>query len=117
MSPRPLWFAEFSQPGFLVIHLFRLFLFFVPSMILSSSFSYFFLVLGAVKKNSQTSDCTRRNVEHAEAKWLMGGRDRSGNRMRRATGATLSASKNIYVNLMQKEVNYIKNRFLSFVYI
>ena len=56
-------------------------------------------------------------MEHAEAKWLMGGRDRSGNRMRRATGATLSASKNIYVNLMQKEVNYIKNRFLSFVYI
>lgn len=48
-------------------------------------------VYRGVKKNSQTSDCTRRNVEHAVAKWLIGGRDRSGNRMRRATGATLSA--------------------------
>ena len=51
------------------------------------------------------------------AKWLIGGRDRSGNRMRKATGATLSANYNIYVNLIQKEVSYIKNRFVPTKYL
>ncbi|XP_066968495.1 uncharacterized protein [Macrobrachium rosenbergii] len=49
-------------------------------------------VYRGVKRHSQTSDCTRRSVEHAVAKWLIGGRNRSGNRIRRATGATLSAN-------------------------
>jgi hypothetical protein len=42
------------------------------------------LISGAVKKNSLTSMCNKKDVEKEVAKWLAGARDREGNRTQRA---------------------------------
>lgn len=39
---------------------------------------------GAVKRNTQTASCNRKDVESAVAKWLLGSRDRNGGRVLRA---------------------------------
>ena len=45
---------------------------------------FLFLLLGAVKKNCETAQQNRKDVERAVSKWLVGGRDRDGNRAIRA---------------------------------
>uniref|UniRef100_UPI00358EE34C uncharacterized protein isoform X2 n=1 Tax=Myxine glutinosa TaxID=7769 RepID=UPI00358EE34C len=47
----------------------------------------FEVVCRSIKKNTQTSDCNKKEIETAVAKWLIGGRDRGGNRARRVEEA------------------------------
>ncbi|XP_074523186.1 uncharacterized protein LOC141788211 [Halichoeres trimaculatus] len=45
----------------------------------------FEVIYGALKKNAMTSQITRKDAEKAVAKWLIGARDRGGNRQARQT--------------------------------
>ncbi|KAM4544300.1 uncharacterized protein V3H82_022075 [Fundulus diaphanus] len=47
------------------------------------SLKLFEVIFGALKKNSLTSQITRKDVERAVSKWLIGSRDRGGNRQAR----------------------------------
>ncbi|KAI7803181.1 hypothetical protein IRJ41_003671 [Triplophysa rosa] len=46
----------------------------------------FEVVYGILKKNSLTNQITRKDAEKAVSKWLIGARDRGGNRSARARG-------------------------------
>ncbi|KAK7168263.1 hypothetical protein R3I94_002345 [Phoxinus phoxinus] len=46
----------------------------------------FEVVYGSLKKNALTNQITRRDAEKAVSKWLIGARDRGGNRKARACG-------------------------------
>ncbi|XP_038150083.1 uncharacterized protein LOC119789318 [Cyprinodon tularosa] len=46
-------------------------------------FEVIFVPAGALKKNALTSQITRKDVERAVSKWLIGSRDRGGNRQAR----------------------------------
>lgn len=46
---------------------------------------YNLFLAGGLKKNAMTSTVTGKDVEKAVGKWLIGARDRGGNRLARAT--------------------------------